>query len=656
MQLEGLQIGSYRLLRLIGGGGMGDVYLAEDLRVNRQVAIKVIQTRATPYLDNGTTQDTMRLFQREVKAVAKLDHPHILPFFDCGGGNINGMNITYMVMPFRREGSLLAWLREHSPYKALPPHHVAHFLHQAADALQYAHDQQIIHRDVKPSNFLIRSNKENPDSPDLLLADFGLAKFSNMTSAVSQGNYGTPIYMAPEHWDGHPVPATDQYALAVMAYELLTGRPPFLGNHQQVMYQHLEVQPQLPSKFNSLIHADIDAVILRALAKRPEDRFPSISAFAHAFEQALPGVERFDRGQGLQHQLPDIEHSARVQVLQKPLQGIDGRRQAHVPTRGGETSPIGIPTSISTTGGGKLPGRRQAPPPFPTSTPLPPLRSVPIPTNGKVPITRGRDRSTSKEIVFIGLVLLFVTVSAAVFTYMSIPQKTKVEGTTPTINWGATAEATVHPTFPVGRRQAPPPHSLPLPPQHSPYSPYKGVLAFYDPLQDNSKGNNWDEVTDSRGSCVFTQRSYQVTASARASLYFCTEEAAFSNFAYQVQMTIVAGDYGGIVFRTDSTHTKFYYFRIGKDGSYEVVTWGSKTGKKDQVLKSGTSLAIKTGLDQSNIVAVVASGSDLDLYVNQQHIAYVSDSTFSQGQLGVCAANASKLTEVMYSDALVWKL
>ncbi len=659
MQLEGLQIGSYRLLRLIGGGGMGDVYLAEDLRVNRQVAIKVIQTRATPYFDNSTTQDTMRLFQREVKAVANLDHPHILPFFDCGGGNINGMNITYMVMPFRREGSLLAWLREHSPFKALSPQYVAHFLHQAADALQYAHDQQIIHRDVKPSNFLIRSNKENPDSPDLLLADFGLAKFSTMASAVSRGNYGTPIYMAPEHWDGHPVPATDQYALAVMAYELLTGRPPFLGNHQQVMYQHLEVQPQLPSKFNPLIHAGIDAVILRALAKRPEDRFPSISAFAHAFEQALPGVERFDRGQGFQQQ-DEILRFAKddtVQVLQKPLQDIEYSR------RGSETSPIGIPTSISTTGGGKLLHS--------SSAPLPPLRSVPIPTNGRIPIMRGRDRSTSKEIVFIGLVLLFVTVGGAVFTYMSIPQKTKVGGTTGAINRAPT-QATVYPTLPfttvtpskcLNALHCVPLRGATVPPQHSPYSPYNGMLAFYDPLQDNSKGNNWDEVTDSRGSCVFTQRAYQVTASAQATqspglrpLYFCTEETAFSNFVYQVQMTIVAGDYGGIVFRTDSTHTKFYYFRIGKDGSYEVVAWGSKTGTNVQVLKSGTSLAIKTGLNQANIVAVVASGSDLDLYVNQQHIAYISDSTFSQGQLGVCAANASKLTEVVYNSAVVWKL
>ncbi len=428
MQLEGLQIGSYRLLRLIGGGGMGDVYLAEDLRVNRQVAIKVIQTRATPYFDNGTTQDTMRLFQREVKAVANLDHPHILPFFDCGSGNINGMNITYMVMPFRREGSLLAWLRDHSPYKALPPQDVAHFLQQAADALQYAHDQHIIHRDVKPSNFLIRSNKENPDSPDLLLADFGLAKFSSMTSAVSQGNYGTPIYMAPEHWDGHPVPATDQYALAVMAYELLTGRPPFLGtSNMEVMYQHLEVQPQLPSKFNSLIHAGIDAVILRALAKRPEDRFPSISAFAHAFEQALPGVERSDSVGASVAGSGGVGLYGRPPYLQKPLQGAevliraplrfaeamgtmnrplrDSRRGSEgnpslAPARGGPTINRGATTFHSSKQDGQS------------------TSSVPIPSNSRVPIRRGRDHSTSKEIVFIGLVLLFVTVSAAVFTYM----------------------------------------------------------------------------------------------------------------------------------------------------------------------------------------------------------------------------------------------
>ena len=135
MQLEGLQIGSYRLLRLIGSGGMGDVYLAEDTRVSRQVAIKIIQTRSGSYADTEAAFDPIRLFQREIKAIANLDHPHILPFFDCGTGNLNSMNLTYMVMPFRQEGSLITWLRQYKPSKALSPQCVAHLLQQAAEAL-----------------------------------------------------------------------------------------------------------------------------------------------------------------------------------------------------------------------------------------------------------------------------------------------------------------------------------------------------------------------------------------------------------------------------------------------------------------------------------------------------------------------------------------
>src|SRR5260370_15785652 len=121
MQLEGLQIGSYCLQRLIGGGGMGDVYLAEDRRVNRQVAIKVIQTKTSSYLDTGTAQDAIRLFQREVKAIANLDHPHILPFFDCRAGYFNVFGITYMLMPLPKERALLNRLLPPQPSKALCP-------------------------------------------------------------------------------------------------------------------------------------------------------------------------------------------------------------------------------------------------------------------------------------------------------------------------------------------------------------------------------------------------------------------------------------------------------------------------------------------------------------------------------------------------------
>jgi len=286
MPLESLQNGRYRILRPLGSGSMGEVYLVDDTRINRQVAIKVIRTEAAPYPDSGTTQDAARLFEREAKSIARLNHPNILPLFDFGEEKVNGTPLTYMVMPYCPDGSLASWLQTHTPAQPLSLQNVAHFLHQAADALQHAHDNNIIHQDVKPQNFLLRSNK-NVQLPDLLLADFGIAKLTAGTSGASQAIRGTPIYMAPEQWEGQPVPASDQYALAVMIYQLLTGRPPFQGGPGQMMYQHFNVAPQPPSAINPVLNKDIDAVLLRAMAKRPQDRFATMSAFDQAFQHAM---------------------------------------------------------------------------------------------------------------------------------------------------------------------------------------------------------------------------------------------------------------------------------------------------------------------------------------------------------------------------------
>ena len=170
MALEGLQLGQYRLLRLLGSGGMGEVYLAEDARINQQVAIKVSRIEATPYPNNSSTQDVVRLFQREAKAIASLDHPHILSLFSYGEENVNGMTVIYIVMPYRREGSFINWLQQRGDNELLSVQDVAYFISQAAEALQYAHENQIVHQDVKPSNFLIRTNKGRSKLPDLLLA------------------------------------------------------------------------------------------------------------------------------------------------------------------------------------------------------------------------------------------------------------------------------------------------------------------------------------------------------------------------------------------------------------------------------------------------------------------------------------------------------
>src|SRR6266513_236184 len=205
MALEGLQLGQYRLVRLLGSGGMGEVYLAEDARISQQVAIKVSRTETTGYPNTDATKDAVRLFQREAKAIARLDHPRILPLFAYGEESIHGTSLTYIIMPFRPEGSFASWLQQRSSSGLLSPRDVAYFIRQAADALQYAHDNQIVHQDVKPSNFLIRTNNQHPKLPDLLLADFGIARLNSLTTNISHSIRGTPTYMAPEQWSGESV-------------------------------------------------------------------------------------------------------------------------------------------------------------------------------------------------------------------------------------------------------------------------------------------------------------------------------------------------------------------------------------------------------------------------------------------------------------------
>jgi serine/threonine protein kinase len=285
MVIEELQSGRYRYKRLLGSGGMGDVYLMQDTRVSRQVAIKVMRAESALTSRDEKAIEATRLFQREARAIAALEHPNILPLYDFGEEAGNGMTITYMVMPYCPAGSLENWLRTQSELPLSPPE-IAALVEQAAEALQYAHEHEMIHLDVKPSNFLLRSNRKKPRRPTLLLADFGIARNFTTVANSSRTIRGTPTSMAPEQWSGSPVFASDQYALAVMAYELLTGRPPFVGSLEQLMYRHFTVPSPAPRTFNPRLPAELDPVLLRALAKQPEERFPSIADFATAFVEA----------------------------------------------------------------------------------------------------------------------------------------------------------------------------------------------------------------------------------------------------------------------------------------------------------------------------------------------------------------------------------
>jgi serine/threonine protein kinase len=285
MAIEELQNGRYQYLRRLGSGGMGEVYLMQDMRVNRQVAIKVLRTEGPFHAPDATGTSSAQLFEREARAIAALDHPNILPLYDFGEEVRDGESMTYMVMPYCADGSLEQWLHQRGEELLTAPQ-VAALIEQAAEGLQYAHEHKVIHLDVKPPNFLIRRNRKDPLRPMLLLADFGIARNFTTISSASRTIRGTPAAMAPEQWSGEPVFASDQYALAVMTYEMLVGRPPFTGSLEQLMYRHFSVQPQPPSSFNPRLPQAVDEVLLRALSKKPQDRYPTIADFASELVEA----------------------------------------------------------------------------------------------------------------------------------------------------------------------------------------------------------------------------------------------------------------------------------------------------------------------------------------------------------------------------------
>jgi serine/threonine protein kinase len=344
MAIEELQDGRYHFVRSLGGGGMGEVYLMQDQRINRQVAIKVIRSEGSSYPDSTAAKEAARLFQREAKAIAALEHPNILPLYDFGEEIRDGNTVTYMVMPYITEGSLATWLRQHNSVAPLTLQDVAHLVEEAADALQYAHDQNVMHLDVKASNFLLRNNKKNPNRPTLLLADFGIARSSVTVASSSRTIRGTPSSMAPEQWGSNPVPATDQYALAVMAYEIMVGRAPFVGSMEQVMYQHFSAQPLPPSTYNPQLPAAVDAVIMRALAKKPEDRFPSIAEFAAAFEQAAQSAPNLPLLGSEETIASDIHIRATLAISQGEAQ-VGTNRVITLP--GGQHFNVTVPAGVS---------------------------------------------------------------------------------------------------------------------------------------------------------------------------------------------------------------------------------------------------------------------------------------------------------------------
>ena len=265
--------GRYRILHRLGTGGMADVWLAEDEHLQREVALKVLHRRF------AQDQQFVARFQREAEAAAALSHPNIVSVYDRG--LFDGVN--YIAMQYV-QGSTLKALIE----RGLTPEQAVPLIRQVLEAARAAHRAGIVHRDLKPQNVIVDAEGK------ALVTDFGIARAGVSEITQTGSVMGTPHYLSPEQAQGFEVTSvSDLYSIGVILYEALTGRVPFEGESAvAVAMKQVSQTPQLPSSINPRVSPALDAVVMRALAKEPGERFQNADAFIAALDQAMrePGV------------------------------------------------------------------------------------------------------------------------------------------------------------------------------------------------------------------------------------------------------------------------------------------------------------------------------------------------------------------------------
>jgi len=328
------QLGKYRIIKFLGRGGFAEVYLGEHVYLKTQAAIKVLHTRVA--------DGDVEMFRSEALTIAHLAHPHIIRVLDFDIEQA----VPFLIMEYAPYGNLR---QRHPAGTRVPPAAFLSYVRQVASALQYAHDHKLIHRDVKPENMLVGSDNK------ILLSDFGTALVAQNTQTQSTQDtvIGTLSYMAPEQIQGKARPASDQYALAVVAYEWISGRKPFTGSYMEIVAQHLSTPPPALDEQALAIPHSVQLVLRRALAKDPHQRFPRVQDFAEELERAFQArpvngaspqrTEQAPRGRGQAYNgqgQPSPVLPPPQLVVGKPPVAPHGRGQAHAPLAVPPSQPI----------------------------------------------------------------------------------------------------------------------------------------------------------------------------------------------------------------------------------------------------------------------------------------------------------------------------
>lgn len=336
--LIGATIGNYRVMQKLGEGGMGSVYLAEHPLIGKKVALKVLHE------EYSSNPEVVNRFFTEAKAVNDIGHPNIVDIVDFGHVQPEGgAPFVYFIMEFLAGESLASLLAREAP---LSPERALHIAIQVADALSASHAKGIVHRDLKPDNIFLLQRGRERDFVKVL--DFGIAKLTSGSSGSAKTRtgivMGTPAYMSPEQCEGrgHIDHRADIYALGIVLYEMITGRVPFVGEgYGEILVQHLTKQPPLPSTIRGAIPPHVEAVVMRALCKNRDNRYPSMDEFIAAMKDPQGFVEA---NGGLDAFYAEL---APTNVRAQPT-------RAMTPPSSASAEAVSRPTTLSGSGAGEL--------------------------------------------------------------------------------------------------------------------------------------------------------------------------------------------------------------------------------------------------------------------------------------------------------------
>ncbi|QBD78230.1 serine/threonine protein kinase [Ktedonosporobacter rubrisoli] len=603
--IEGSTLGRYELRQRVAQGGMSEVYLGYDRRVRRRVAVKVLY---------GSDEPFVRRFEREALAVGTLSHSHILPLYDFG----EQRPWYYLVMPFVEGGTLRDYLLQR---EQISLEEAGSFLEQIASALQHAHDHGVVHRDVKPSNILLR-----PDGYAYLV-DFGLAKAKMEADSLTHvgAMVGTPEYMAPEQSNGLNDYRSDIYSLGIILYQMLTGRVPFMAESPvAISLKHIQTQPTPPRQLNNEIPQSIEDVILKALEKDPDDRYQQAQALSAAYRQALckdaippsdfrASFKKEDMASTFTEQAPRI--TTALPALTQILPLTEQHRLAS-----------------------------------------PALTNFFLEHRHPLALLSMREAHFKKRRLFVILTALLCLALLSATIPLGLANSVFDKGISRQSLAPSAAQQAMTATA-----QAQHQTQATLVAQ----ARIQAVAKLIKPITGASKliySNDLSvpsgEWLDDGSQCFFSPQGYHVTSPPHQSAWCYSTLLQFSNAIISVQTQFMRGNLCGLIFRLNPATKAFYALEINNRGEYRFIRAYSKDPNNWLIIVDWThSDAILSSYGSINTLMAITTKAQFLFYINNRLVASIpADASYTHGSVGfIVGTENAQRAEAIFSNILVFQ-